>query len=364
VTVAVVVMHVEVETVGDIASIPNELPPFVLPDWSAVPGLLGGGLAVALVALAQAAGIAAAVPNPDGSRSNTSGDFVAQGAANLAGSLFGALPTGGSLSRTGVAVSAGAQTRWAGIFAGVWMTLLVLVVGSLAEVIPMPVIGGLVLVIGVELVAGRAADIVLVLRTAPMSAVAMVVTFLATTELPLHQAILIGALTSLVLYCVQASQSATLVAFTPTGDGHFDRAPVPDACPSNEVTVLHYAGVGLFAEVPRIDELWPKVSESTNAVVVLSMGTLPDVPSSKVIRAVRKWATDLAAHGGRMYIVGLSPAAAKVLARGGIADVLGPDGMIVATTRVFGGLDEAVERGKRWIASGGVSDTRDFKAGD
>lgn len=359
VTIAVVVLHVDVETVGDIASIPNELPPFVLPRAEAIPGLLGGGLAVALVALAQAAGIAAAVPNPDGSRSNTSRDFVAQGAANLAGGLFGALPTGGSLSRTGVAVSAGAKTRWAGIFAGVWMTVLVLAVGSLAEVIPMPVIGGLVLVIGVELVAGRASDIMLVLRTAPLSAVAMVVTFLATTELPLHQAILIGAITSLVLYCVKASQSATLVAFTPSGDGGWDRAPVPEACPSNEVTVLHYAGIGLFAEVPRIDELWPKVSESTNAVVVLSMGTLPDVPSSKVIRAVRKWATDLAANGGRMYVVGLSPAAAKVLERGGIADVLGDDGIIVATTRVFGGLDEAVDRGRRWLASGGVSDTRD-----
>jgi SulP family sulfate permease len=359
VTVAVVVMHVDVETVGDIASIPNELPPLVLPHPDAIPGLLGGGLAIALVALAQAAGIAATVPNPDGSRSNTSRDFVAQGAANLAGGLFGALPTGGSLSRTGVAVSAGAKTRWAGIFAGVWMMLLVLVAGSLAEVIPMPVIGGLVLVIGVELVAGRASDIMLVLRTAPLSAVAMVVTFLATTELPLHQAILIGAITSLVLYCVKASQSATLVAFTPSGDGGWDRAPVPDACPSNEVTVLHYAGVGLFAEVPRIDELWPKVSESTNAVVVLSMGSLPDVPSSKVIRAVRKWATDLAANGGRMYIVGLTPAAAKVLERGGIAEVLGAEGMIVATTRVFAGLDEAVERGTRWIASGGVSDPRD-----
>jgi SulP family sulfate permease len=359
VTVAVVVMHVEVEDVGDIASIPNELPPLVLPNFEAIPGLLGGGLAVALVALAQAAGIAAAVPNPDGSRSNTSGDFVAQGAANLAGGLFGALPTGGSLSRTGVAVSAGAQTRWAGVFAGVWMILLVLVVGSLAEVIPMSVIGGLVLVIGFEIVSGRAADIMLVLRTAPLSAVAMIVTFLATTELPLHQAILIGAITSLVLYCVKASQSATLVALTPSGDGGWDRATVPDACQSNEVTVLHYAGVGLFAEVPRIDELWPKVSASTNAVVVLSMGTLPDVPSSKVINAVRKWATDLAANGGRLYIVGLSPAAAKVLERGGIADVLGPDGMIVATTRVLGGLDEAVERGRRWIASGGVSDTRD-----
>ena len=37
-----------------------------------MPELLVGGVAVALVALAQAAGISAAVPNPDGSRTNMS----------------------------------------------------------------------------------------------------------------------------------------------------------------------------------------------------------------------------------------------------------------------------------------------------
>lgn len=350
VTAAVTLLHADVETVGDIASIPNALPPFALPNIDAIPGLLGGGLAVALVGLAQAAGISAAVPNPDGSRPKTSRDFTAQGVANLAGGFFGALPTGGSLSRTGVAVSAGAQTRWAGIFAGVWLTALVLLAGSLAELIPMPVIGGLILVIGVELVAGRWADIMLVLRTAPLSAVAMVITFVATTELPLHQAIVIGAITSLVLYCVKASQSATLVALRPDPDGGWDRADVPDACPSNEVTVLHYAGVGLFAEVPRIDELWPRVADSRNAVVVLSMGTLPDVPSSKVIRAIRKWASDLESHGGRLFIAGVSPAVEKVLARGGLTEVLGDDGIVPGTTRIFGAVDEALARGRRWIA--------------
>jgi SulP family sulfate permease len=101
VTVGVVVLHVDIEDVGDISAVPNALPPLVLPHFSAIPALIGGGLAVALVGLAQATGIAAAVPNPDDSRPNTSRDFVAQGAANLAGGFFGALPTGGSLSRTG-----------------------------------------------------------------------------------------------------------------------------------------------------------------------------------------------------------------------------------------------------------------------
>lgn len=350
VTAVVSAIKLDVETVGDIALIPNALPPLQMPNFAVVPELLTGGLAIALVGLAQAAGISAAVPNPDGKRASTSGDFVAQGAANLAGGFFGALPTGGSLSRTGVAVSAGAQTRWAGIFAGIWLAALVLIAGSLAELIPMPVIGGLILVIGAELVVGRWADIVLVLRTAPMSAVAMLVTFAATTQLPLHTAILIGAITSLVLYCVKAAQSAKLVALVPADDG-WERAPVPDECPSDQVTVLHYAGVGLFAEIPRIDEEWPRVRDSHNAVVVLSMAALPDVPSSKVIHALTKWANDLHVNGGRLIITGLSPEARTALQRGGIGEVVGADSLIPATTKVFGALDQAVAVGRRWIAA-------------
>ena len=139
----------------------------------------------------------------------------------------------------------------------------------------MPVIGGLILVIGLELVMGRLPDIKLVLRVAPISALAMLITFAATTQLPLHTAILIGVITSLVLYCVKASQSAQLVALQQTDDGGLRIVPVPERCPSNEVTVLHYAGVGLFAEVARIDEEWPKVEGSTNAVVVLSCECCP-----------------------------------------------------------------------------------------
>ena len=347
------------ETVGDIASIPNALPPLEIPNFAAMPELLAGGLAVALVGLAQAAGISAAVPNPDGTRPNTNGDFVAQGAANLAGGFFGALPTGGSLSRTGVAVSAGAQTRWAGIFAGIWMAALVLVAGSLAELIPMPVIGGLILVIGVELVAGRWADIKLVLRTAPLSAVAMLVTFAATTQLPLHTAILIGAITSLVLYCVKAAQvgSADRAASASTAAGSGRRCPSrPRAMRSPCCTT---PGSGCSPRCRRIDEEWPKVADSRNAVVVLSMAALPDVPSSKVINALTKWATDLQRNGGRLIIAGVSPKAEAVLQRGGIGDLIGEDGIVPATTRVFG-----ARRGRRRARASSGSPTARWLALD
>jgi hypothetical protein len=72
--------------------------------------------------------------------------------------------------------------------------------------IPTPVIGGLIFVIGGELLWGRREDIQLVVRTAKLETVAMLATFLATTQFPLQNAILFGAGLSLILFCAEASR--------------------------------------------------------------------------------------------------------------------------------------------------------------
>ncbi len=85
-------------------------------------------------------------------------------------------------------------------------------------------------------------------------------------------------------------------------------------------------------------------------LVVLSLGTMPDVPSSKVLKALRRWASDLTDNGGRLIIAGVSPATARELEKGGIADLVGADGVLPATELVFGAVGEAVARGRAWIA--------------
>ncbi|AZG47525.1 putative sulfate transporter [Gordonia insulae] len=349
VTAVCAVIRVDAETVGDIAEVPNSLPPVTLPDLTRLPDLLLGAFAIALVALAQAAGISAAVPNPDGSRPSASGDFAAQGAANLVGGFFGSLATGGSLSRTGVAVSAGARTRWAGIFAGVWLLLLVLAVGAAAQVIPMAVIGGLLFVIGFELIQGRWDDVMIVFRTAPLSAVAMVVTFVATTQIPLQDAILVGAATSLVLYCVQAARAARLVTLSPSDGGWVTGEP-PASLPGDRVTVLHYSGVALFAEVPRIAQQWPAVTDgSRRSVLILSVRTLPGVPSATVQKLLRGWADEIRSRGGRFILAGVTEDLHRRLEGSGIAESIGADNIYVATDRLFGAVDAAYADATRWL---------------
>jgi sulfate permease, SulP family len=46
----------------------------------------------------------------------------------------------------------------------------------------------------------------------------------------------------------------------------------------------------------------------------------------------------------------VTPTAARILDRGGLPDVLGPDGIVAATDEVFGALDTAVARGRQWVA--------------
>lgn len=304
-SIVAIAAHAHVERVSDIAQIPRELPPITLPDPSAIPALAIGAVAVALVGLTQAAGISAAVPNPDHSRTNISRDFTAQGAANLAGGLFGALPTGGSLSRTGVAVGAGAKTRWAGIFAGVWLALIVLVAGPLAGYIPMPVIGGLMLVIGAELIAGRRRDIALVLRTSALSAIAMVVTFAATTALPLQTAIFIGAGLSIVLTAVRVTRSSRLLSLERVGERAWRPGDPPRVLPSDATTVLHYSSAGFFSEVPRLQEEWPDSTHATNAAILLSMRGSAGVPSATFLKALSRFATQLHERGIPLVISGL-----------------------------------------------------------
>ena len=169
--------------------------------------------------------------------------------------------------------------------------------GPFAELIPMPVIGGLLLVIGGELIVGRISDIKLVVRTAWLPTVAMVVTFAATTTMPLQYAIFLGAGLSLILYCVAATKAAKVQSLVRESDGSWRIADPPASAPSNEVTVVHYAGVSLFAEVPLLDTSVPDAGQSSNAVVVLVLRSLPDVASSTVLKGLARLHDRLSAQG-------------------------------------------------------------------
>ena len=132
--------------VGDSGAIPRGIPLPHLPDFGLFSfSLVTGALAVAAIVLVQGAGVAEAAPNEDGAASNPNQDIIAQGAGNLASGLFRGLPVGGSVGQTALNVSAGGRTRWAAIWSGLWMLVILALFSGLVAKVAMPTLGAILI---------------------------------------------------------------------------------------------------------------------------------------------------------------------------------------------------------------------------
>jgi carbonic anhydrase len=87
-----------------------------------------------------------------GVRSNLDKELSAQGAGNLVSGLLGGLPITGVIVRSSANIQAGGATRWSAIFHGVWILLFALFLGNLIETIPLAVLAGLLVHVGINLV--------------------------------------------------------------------------------------------------------------------------------------------------------------------------------------------------------------------
>ena len=149
VTVGVAVLGLGVQLVSDVAAIPSGLPEFQVPDFSKAAGLIVPAIAIAAIGLIQGAGVSKSVPNPGGEYGDDSRDFAAQGVANAAVSFFQGMPIGGSVSASALNVSSGARSRWANVYAGVIVAVVLLLFGSAIEKVPMATVAALLIVAAV-----------------------------------------------------------------------------------------------------------------------------------------------------------------------------------------------------------------------
>ena len=334
-TIIVNLFGIQTPLVASIATIPNGLPQFMLPNFSLVPQLLLGSISVAIVALAQGAGISTAVPNPDGSKASQSRDFIGEGLGNLAGSFFQSMGTGGSLSRTGVSVGAGANSRWGGVLSGILLGLILLLFGSSAEKVPLAVIGGMLVVIGIELIAARVPSARLVLSTGEWGPIAaMVITFVTALFIPLQDTIFLGAGLSLLLYVAASSRKLRLQEAVHQDDGGWVMQDAPKQLKPNDVTVFVIQGLDFFAEVPTLDDQMPTTRGVPNAVIVLVIRDMRTI-SSTGIKWIQHFAKDLQANGGALILADVNPEVYAILKKSGVLALLGDDNIVPATDRVL-----------------------------
>lgn len=205
-TAAAALTRAPVAVTARLGAIPHTVPGPAVPLWAAIPSLGPGACIVAAAALAQAASISATLPDRD--RPRLRNTVLAQAAANLAAACCHALPVGGSLSRTAVAVSAGGRTRHTGLFAGLALGALVYLGGPWIGRIPLPAMGVLLAVVGGELLAARLAEARAFARTSPAAFALFAGVFTLGALGPLVTALALSIGVGLALRALAAARAA------------------------------------------------------------------------------------------------------------------------------------------------------------
>lgn len=353
-TALVWIFGIDTEVIADEATIPSGLSALPiptsmadLPDLSLVPSLLVGAFSIALVALAQGAGIRPAFPNPDGREASASQDFLGQGLGNLAGSLFQSTPSGGSLSRTAVSADGGSTSRMAGFVAAGTVVLLVVLLAPVVGQIPEAVIGGLLFVIGVELVMGRMPDARLAMAAGRARGALFLITLIMTLTIPLQWAIIGGAILSLLAYIGSSGSGRPLQAYRQDDAGWLLEDDLPSRIPAGGVAAVAYSGPNFFAEVPTVVEELPKPDPAAAApgVLVVDLGRLGAM-SSTLLKALRKYHATLSEAGCGLVLSGVSPDAQTALTRSGILDELGTANVLPEDPHLGADLTTGLARGE------------------
>lgn len=315
----------DVQRVGNVVEVPNRLPGATFPDLGEIVTLLIPAFSLALVGLVQGAAVSASVANPDGSASDSSQDFTAQGVGNVAAGIFQGMPVGGSMSASSLIVSAHARSRLALVLTGAVMGVVILVFAGPVEHVAMPALAGLLIVVGIETV--KPHDLVNVYKTGAVQSTVMPVTFVLTLLIPLQFAVLVGVGISVILYVIRQSNQLRTRRLIVQPDGRIKEAEPPDEVGPAEVVVLQPYGSLFFASAPAFGEQLPTVgAASVGSVVIVRLRGKPDVGST-LIDVLQRYATSLGEANSKLVIVTDSDRILEQLSATGAADIIGEENL-------------------------------------
>lgn len=144
-TAAIRLLHGQAVGVDVVETLPSGLPHLALPqlDPQVLASLAPGALSIVLVGYAEALGAAKAAPGGEAIDANQ--ELLAHGVANLASGLAGGFLAVGSLSKTSVAIGAGARTQVANLVAALLCFLTLVFLTPLFHGLPHPALAAIVI---------------------------------------------------------------------------------------------------------------------------------------------------------------------------------------------------------------------------
>jgi SulP family sulfate permease len=317
--------------------LPAQLPPPSLPDFSitTLQELAPKALAVALLGLIEALSIARSISTHSGQQINGNQEFIGQGLSNMVGSFFSSYAGSGSFTRSGINYQAGAMTPLSGVFSALFLALIVLLVAPLSAYLPIPAMGGVILLVAYNLIDFH--HIRSIIRTSREETTVLLTTFLSTLLLDLEFAIYAGVLLSLILYLTRVARPQIV-----------NLAPNPD--PSGQIfidtdqecaqfKIIRIDGSLFFGAIQHIEETLQNMDRNSifkRHVLIVGCGiNFIDVSGAELLTQEARRRRKL---GGDLYLSGLKQQVRDLLERGGYLKELGEDHIFASERDALAGI--------------------------
>ena len=207
VSIAVIVLGLDVPRVGDLASIKGGLPQFHIPmvplTFETLQIILPYAVILAAIGLIESLLTLNLVAEITETKGGASQESVAQGVANVVTGFFGGMGGCAMIGQSMINVKSGGRTRWSGISAAVFLLIFIMFASQWIELIPLAALVGVMFMVVIGTFAWRSIQI---MTRIPLNDAFVIVLVTAVTVMTdLATAVVVGVIVSALSYAWNAS---------------------------------------------------------------------------------------------------------------------------------------------------------------
>jgi len=282
--------------VATVSDIPTGLPTFTLPEFSLeqLSFMVTSALTLAVLGSIDSLLTSIVADSITRQKHDSNRELIGQGIGNAAASFFGGLPGAGATMRTVINIKSGAVGRLSGAVHALFLLLILLALSPLAEYIPLSVLAGILIKVGLDILDYRMLGH---LKNAPRHDLAvMVAVFLLTVFVDLIVAVAVGVILAslLIIYRLTKGVKVDISGVTELKEGSGDRIT------DEGIRIVNITGPFFFGSTSQIIESVEKIYAVR--AVIIDCSRVPFMDLSAVY-ALSDTIANLRSMGSMVYIV-------------------------------------------------------------
>jgi SulP family sulfate permease len=300
--------------VSVVGTVPAALPSFHIPeidfDWFLK--LIRFSVAIALLGLLEALAVAKSIATYTRQPLDYNRQCLAEGVGNLVGGFFQALPGSGSLTRSAINYQSGAVTRASGVYSGIIVAIVVLLLGPYARFIPKCVLAGLLFITAARLIDWK--RLRYAIRASRFDAALVAVTAGTAIFIDVEDSILVGVALSILLFVPRAAKPGIReLIVTPE---RVVRERLPDEPRAASLLIYDVEGELFFGAAPDLAGFFARIlaeaerADKRYVVVRLRRARNPDAVAVEYLEA---FLHDAERRGITVLLAGIRPQFMKIL---------------------------------------------------